>query len=199
MNTGIVSEILQISGLGSEENHNVFTRKEGKIEYAVTPSEEVGNMVLGWIEKNPFSSLLTINNDMPVLTDENISIAQKWFEDELTIIGLHSFNPALIGIFKSNKEINQFASDIFKVLGLGINRVNVETENFEDWMSTHDISNLPMDKLKEMRSGVLSEVVDFRNTRSISVEDGVQKISQMLFQQFGKKRIFKGYGYPGTV
>lgn len=53
-------------------------------------------------------------------------------------------------------------------------------------MSTHDISNLPMDKLKEMRSGVLSEVVDFRNTRSISVEDGVQKISQMLFQQFGK-------------
>ena len=132
MNTGIVSEILQISGLGSEENHNVFTRKEGKIEYAVTPSEEVGNMVLGWIEKNPFSSLLTINNDMPVLTDENISIAQKWFEDELTIIGLHSFNPALIGIFKSNKEINQFASDIFKVLGLGINRVNVETENFED-------------------------------------------------------------------
>ena len=77
MNTGIVSEILQISGLGSEENHNVFTRKEGKIEYAVTPSEEVGNMVLGWIEKNPFSSLLTINNDMPVLTDENISIAQK--------------------------------------------------------------------------------------------------------------------------
>ena len=107
MNTGIVSEILQISGLGSEENHNVFTRKEGKIEYAVTPSEEVGNMVLGWIEKNPFSSLLTINNDMPVLTDENISIAQKWFEDELTIIGLHSFNPALIGIFKSNKEINQ--------------------------------------------------------------------------------------------
>ena len=35
-------------------------------------------------------------------------------------------------------------------------------ENFEDWMSTHDISNLPMDKLKKMRSGVLSEVVDFK-------------------------------------
>ena len=66
-----------------------------------------------------------------------------------------------------------------------------ETENFEDWMSTHDISNLPMDKLKEMRSGVLSEVVDFRNTRSISVEDGVQKISQMLFQQFGKNGFSK--------
>lgn len=192
MNTGIVFETLQISGLGSEANRNIFTRKEGKIVYAVTPSEEVGNIVQGWIEKNPFSSLLTINNDMPVLTDENISIAQKWFEDELTIIGLHSFNPALIGIFKNDKDINQFASDLFKVLGLGIDSVNVETENFEDWMSTHDISSLPVEKLKEMRSGVLSEVVDFRNTRSISVENGVQKISQMLFRQFGEDGFSKG-------
>lgn len=54
MNTGIVFETLQISGLGSEENRNIFTRKEGKIVYAVTPSEEVGNIVQGWIEKNPF-------------------------------------------------------------------------------------------------------------------------------------------------
>lgn len=186
MNTGIVFETLQISGLGSEENRNVFTRKDGKVKYAVTPSDEVNNMVLGWIEKNPFASLLTINNDMPVLADENISIAQRWFDDELSIIGLHSFNPALIGIFKNKKEINQFASDLFNVLDLGIKGVKVETENFEDWMSTHDITNLPIDKLKEMHSGVLSEVVDFRNTRSISVEDGVQKISQMLFRQFGE-------------
>ena len=48
-----------------------------------------------------------------------------------------------------------------------------------------------MDKLKEMRSGVLSEVVDFRNTRSISVEDGVQKISQMMFRQFGENGFSK--------
>ena len=58
-------------------------------------------------------------------------------------------------------------------------------------MSTHDISNLLMDKLKEMRSGVLSEVVDFRNTRAISVEDGVQKISQMMFRQFGENGFSK--------
>lgn len=191
INKGIIFETLQISGLGTEENRNVFTRRLGKVEYAVTPSDEVNNMVLGWIEKNPFASLLTINNDMPVLTDPNIGIAHKWFEDELTIIGLHSFNPALIGIFKSNYEINQFALELFKVIDLGIDEVKVETENFEDWMSTHDISNLPMDKLKEMRSGVLSEVVDFRNTRSISVEDGVQKISQMMFRQFGENGFSK--------
>ena len=114
-------------------------------------------MVLGWIEKNPFASLLTINNDMPVLADANIDFAQKWFDDELTIIGLHSFNPALIGIFRNDENINKFASELFKAIDLGINGVKVETENFEDWISTHDVSNLPVDKLRKMHSGVPSD------------------------------------------
>ena len=189
--TGVTFETLQVSSLGSGENVNVFTRTGRKVEYAVAPSDEVNNMVLGWIEKNSFASLLTINNDMPVLADENIGIAQKWFEDELTIIGLHSFNPTLIGVFKNDKEINQFASELFKAIDLGVEEVKVETENFEDWVNTHDAGNLPMDKVREMRSGVLSEVVDFRNTRAISVEDGVQKISQMMFRQFGENGFSK--------
>lgn len=189
--TGLTFETLQVSGLGLRENQNVFTRKNGKVEYAVTPSDEINNMVLGWIEKNPFASLLTINNDMPVLADEKIDIAQKWFNDELTIIGLHSFNPALIGLFKNSNELNRFASELFNAIDLGIGGVKVETENFEDWMSTHDVSSLPMDKVREMRSGVLSEVVDFRNTKAISIEDGVQKISQILFKQFGENGFSK--------
>lgn len=189
--TGITFETLQISSLGSGENTNIFTRKDGKVEYAVAPSDEVNNMILGWIVKNPFASLLTINNDMPVLADEHINIAQKWFEDELTIIGLHSFNPALIEIFKNDSEINQFASELFKAIDLGIDGVKVETENFEDWMGTHNANSLSMDKVREKRSGVLSDVVDFRNTRAISVEDGVQKISQILFKQFGENGFSK--------
>lgn len=86
---------------------------------------------------------------MPVLADANIDIAQKWFDDELTIIGLHSFNPALIGIFRNDENINKFASELFKAIDLGIDGVKVETENFEDWISTHDVSNLPVDKLRK--------------------------------------------------
>ena len=191
MDTGISFETLQISGLGNEENTNIFTRQGNQIEFAIEPSDEIRKMILGWMEKNPFASLLTINNDMPVLTDKNIDTAQTWFNEELIIIGLHSFNPALIGIFKNNKDINRFASELFKVIDLGIGGVTVETENFDDWISTHNSKNLPMDKLRDMRSGVLSEVVDFRNTRDISVEDGVQKISQMMFKQFGENGFSK--------
>lgn len=185
-NTGITFETLQISGLGTEKNHNIFTRRGNNIEYNVSPSDEVNNIVLGWIEKNTFASLLTINNDMPVLTDEHISIAHRWFNDELTVIGLHSFNPTLIRVLKENPKIDRFASELFRIIDLGINDISVKTENFEDWLSTHTLDSLPIDEVRKMQSGVLSEIVDFRNTRSISVENGIQKISQLIFKQFGE-------------
>lgn len=185
-NTGITFETLQISGLGTEKNHNIFTRRGNNIEYNVSPSDEVNNIVLGWIEKNTFASLLTINNDVPVLTDEHISIAHRWFNDELTVIGLHSFNPTLIRVLKENPKIDRFASELFRIIDLGINDISVKTENFEDWLSTHTLDSLPIDEVRKMQSGVLSEIVDFRNTRSISVENGIQKISQLIFKQFGE-------------
>ena len=184
--TGIVYESLMISGLGASESVAVFTRQDGKVTYGQTPSAEIQKMVGGWMEKNPFASLLNINNDMPVLGDENIDAARKWFDDELVIVGLHSFNPSLISIFKNSKRVRSFASELFNAIDLGISGVDVQTENFEDWVNTHDTGRLPMDKVRQMRSGVLSEVVDFRNTRAISVEKSVQKISQMMFEQFGK-------------
>jgi AAA15 family ATPase/GTPase len=183
---GIKYETLQVSGLGKSDNINVFTREGRKVQYAITPSEEISKMVTVWMEKNPFASLLTINNDVPILTDENINNGQKWFENELEIIGLHSFSPALIDIFKNKQRVRKFASQLFKAIDLGIDDVKVETENVEDYISAHNASMLPIDKVKKMRSGKMSQIVNFRNTSIISIEKGVQKISQMMFEQFGK-------------
>ena len=81
LNTGITFETLQISGLGLEQNTSVFTRRDGNVKYAIAPSDEVNRMVQGWMEKNPFASLLTINNDMPVLSELAITYARfdNWF------------------------------------------------------------------------------------------------------------------------
>jgi AAA15 family ATPase/GTPase len=183
---GIKFETLQVSGLGKSDNINVFTRDGRNVKYAKAPSEEISKMVTGWLEKNPFASLLTINNDVPILTDENINNGQKWFENELEIIGLHSFTPALIEIYKNKQRVRKFASQLFKAIDLGIDDVKVETENVDDYISTHNASTLLKDKVKNMSSGKMSQMVNFRNTRVISVEKGIQKISQMMFEQFGK-------------
>lgn len=185
--TGVRRELLQVSGLGESDNTPIFSREVDKLQQcAVSPSSDVMRMIEGWMAKNPFSSLLTINDDMPVLVDDNISAAHKWFEDELELVGLHSFNPGLINMFKNGKRLNSFACDLFKSIDLGISGVKVKTEDFDEWMNTHDVGKFPVDEIKKMRSGVLSEMVEFRNTYAVTVEKGVQKISQMIFEQFGK-------------
>lgn len=183
---GIRSETLMESGLGANENKNVFTREGETLSFAVKPSDEVQQMIKAWLEKNPFASLLTINNDMPVLSDENIDIVKHWFQEELVLIGFQSVNPNLIKLFKRNKEITEFTSDLFKAVDLGINTVKVQTEDFDEWIRSHNEEQLPIEELNKMQSGGISQINGNRITRHFTIEDGVREISQMIFEQFGK-------------
>ena len=188
---GVKTEILKKSGLGSKDHKEIFTRERNKIMLDLSLSEEIRNLVSSWLKNNPYSSLLVINENMPVLRDRNINTARQWFKKELDIINIRSFIPNLISLLKNNSEINRFATFLFSKVGLGINTVKVETENFEDWSVKHDISRFPMEHLKDMKTGVLSSMSASRNTWAISVEDGIKKISQILFEQFGKDGVSK--------
>lgn len=188
---GIRSETLMESGLGVKENKDVFTREGNILSFAVKPSDEVDKMIKVWLEKNPFASLLTINDDMPVLSDKNIVIAKNWFHEELLLIGFHSFIPGLIELFRRNKEITEFTSALFKAVDLGINTVKVQTEDFDEWIRSHDEAEPLIEKLNKMQSGGISQITENRIRRNITVEDGVRKISQMMFEQFGKNGFSK--------
>lgn len=192
---GIKSEVLQESGLGAKENKDVFTREGDTLSFAVKPSDEVQQMIKAWSEKNPFASLLTINDDMPVLSDKNIDIVKNWFQEELVLINFHSLNPALIELLRRNKKITAFTSALFKAVDLGINTVKVQTEDFDEWIRSHNEEQLPIEEfieeLNKMQSGGISEITKNRITRNFTIEDGVRKISQLLFEQFGKNGFSK--------
>ena len=188
---GIRSEIVQESGLGAKENKEVFTREGDTLSFAVKPSDEVQQMIKAWLEKNPFASLLTINDDMPVLSDENIAIVKNWFQEELELVSFHSFIPGLIELFRRNKEITEFTSALFKAVDLGINTVKIQTEDFDEWIRSHDEAEPLIEKLNKMQSGGISQITENRIRRNITVEDGVRKISQMMFEQFGKNGFSK--------
>ena len=188
---GIRSEIVQESGLGAKENKEVFTREGDTLSFAVKPSDEVHQMIKAWLGKNPFASLLTINDDMPVLSDENIAIVKNWFQEELELVSFHSFIPGLIELFRRNKEITEFTSALFKAVDLGINTVKIQTEDFDEWIRSHDEAESLIEKLNKMQSGGISQMTGNRIRRNITVEDGVKKISQMIFEQFGKNGFSK--------
>ena len=182
---------MQESGLGAKENKEVFTREGDTLSFAVKPSDEVHQMIKAWLGKNPFASLLTINDDMPVLSDENIAIVKNWFQEELELVSFHSFIPGLIELFRRNKEITEFTSALFKAVDLGINTVKIQTEDFDEWIRSHDEAESLIEKLNKMQSGGISQMTGNRIRRNITVEDGVKKISQMIFEQFGKNGFSK--------
>ena len=188
---GIKSEILKESGLGFKENRDVFTRDGGSLFFAVKPSDEVERMIRGWLEKNPFASLLTINDDMPVLTDEHIAIAKRWFKEELLLINLNTIYPGLIELFRRSVDINKFASDLFKAVDLGVNEVKVQTEDFDDWIRSHNETELSIERLKNIQSGGISRISKNRIITNFIVEEGVRKVSQLMFEQFGKNGFSK--------
>ena len=188
---GIKSEILKESGLGFKENRDVFTRDGESLFFAVKPSDEVERMIRGWLEKNPFASLLTINDDMPVLTDEHIAIAKRWFKEELLLINLNTIYPGLIELFRRSVDINKFASDLFKAIDLGVNEVKVQTEDFDDWIRSHNETELSIERLKNIQSGGISRISKNRIITNFIVEEGVRKVSQLMFEQFGKNGFSK--------
>ena len=184
---GITSESLYVSGLGVKENKMVFERKGTCIKYDVQPSPELADMIVAWVKMNPFSSLFTINNDMPVLRDRNIANAYMWFSTELLVLDIHSLNQTLITSLKTNEEMRNFASEFLRAIDLGVSDVKVETENFEDWAVKNNVSNEYRESVRNMpRDGILNGVFNFRNMYDISIENGIQKISRLLFEQFGK-------------
>ena len=188
---GIKSEILKESGLGFKENRDVFTRDGESLFFTVKPSDEVERMIRGWLEKNPFASLLTINDDMPVLTDEHIAIAKRWFKEELLLINLNTIYPGLIELFRRSVDINKFASDLFKAVDLGVNEVKVQTEDFDDWIRSHNETELSIERLKNIQSGGISRISKNRIITNFIVEEGVRKVSQLMFEQFGKNGFSK--------
>jgi hypothetical protein len=184
---GITSERLYVSGLGQRPNEMIFDRTATGVTCGLPLSPEVAQIADGWVAQNPFASLLTLNREVQLLKDERIALAQRWFADELLVIGLNSISPALIALYKNDEALKRFTSQLFHAIKLGIDRVKVQTENFEDWLGAHSATDLPVDKIQQLQDGFFSEIVDSsRVTRSISVDDGVRKISQLMFEQWGK-------------
>ncbi len=184
---GIISERLDVSGLGQHPHTMVFNRTAAGVDCGRPLSAEVAQIAAGWVALNPFASMLTLNREVQLLNDERIGHAQSWLADELLVIGLNSLSPALIALYKNDTALKTFTSRLFHEIKLGIDSVKVQTENFDDWLGAHSASGLPVDQIKQLQEGVFSEIVDSsRVTRSISVDDGVRKISQLMFEQWGK-------------
>ena len=190
---GVDYEALYKSGLGVQENEMIFIRKHDSIEFAQKQSSVVRSIVLNWISAYPFSSLLTLNTEVPVISNVHFDAALHWFDNNVLIAGLNIIPQTLIQLYKTESLIMEFANKVFSYLNLGVSRIGVETEDFDKWLLNHDATNIPVEEIKKTEGGIFDEIVNMRNTKVVSVENGIRKISQMVFEQMGKD------GYVGKM
>ncbi len=182
---GIQKEILKTSG-----THNpgitVFERTSHKVILKDDITQEMGGIVNNWISEHPFASLFTINSNVQLLNDAAIISSQKWFKEKLIVVGLNSFQPDIITKLKNHPKQLKFATDMFSEIGLGLNGIEVKTENFDKWLAANPQDNNIQSKTEKMPDDmVLSKIVNNRNVSAITLEKGIRKVSELVFKQAG--------------
>lgn len=182
---GVERESLHISSFGQKKNEPVFIRTIDSVTFSASIPEDIANLVNRVIERNPNSSFLSLNQEFPAVSNPDISAAYNWFEDTLIVIQTNSTIPALINLMRNDSRLMTFTREMIKRLCLGINDIEIETEQAEEWISKHSsaISRKALDNLKEEE--IIARMENERQALSIFSEEGIKKVGRFLFSQMG--------------
>ncbi len=170
----------------------IYERKNREVTFAKEVDSTIVDATRKLLVRNPMSSLMALNGEFPIVTDDRCGLAAKWFKSKLEIIGVHSFLPTLIDLLRDNKPMMEFVKGLVHCLGVGVNAMNLQESDFDSWAKQHIAiaKNLPdnMDKVKSMSLSANSAPV-----LSINVKDGIRKVYQLIFDNVGKN------GYIGQL
>jgi len=184
-NSGVVTETLNESKLGASKAEIIFERGKDSINFRNSPSKEVSGIILRQIEKYPFSSILSLNNEIRFTSDESISDAYNWFEKGLSIVPVYDFI-ALTDIYRKYPNLVDFASKLLNKFDFGIDSIEIESEDFDDWIKKHESEAYVADQVKRNKTGVFNKIEGVRNTLSLTIENDIRKVNRLIFNQLGK-------------
>lgn len=191
--TGIQKETLKASGINNS-GEIIFDRSATHVLLRDGITKEMEGIINNWIVEHPFSSIFTVNSSVQLLQDAAIVSSQKWFKEKLKIVGLNSFQPDIITKLKKHPEQLKFVTDMFSEIGLGLNGIEIKTQNFDKWLIANPQENKILHKTEKMPDDmILSKIVNNRNVSEISLEKGIRKVSELVFKQIGVE------GYSGDM
>lgn len=170
----------------------VYKRELKEVNFSKEVDDKTNEITKMMLAKNPLSSLLSIYDEIPLLSpDPRCKTATKWFKENLEIIGIHSFSPLLIDLLRKNEEIMSFASKLVNKLDIGVSGLNIQETDFDTWAQSHlNMAKKISNDLDDIKSLSLNE----NNTPvlSIDIENGIKKVYQLIFNNMGKN------GFKGT-
>lgn len=197
---GVSEENLYKSGLGKADSTLIFQRNSNSLaaDANIFPSEIV-KVIERQLESNPSQSVLSIVGRLHLIDNIYINDAFDWIANKLDIIEVGHQIPWLIDQLSHQNEMMDFVKKVFSEVGLGIKDLSIKNESFDDWLKHADaedkqtitqfldvVSKNPGDKN-------LSKMNRQFPLLTITEEDGVRTVKELLFHQLGKN------GYIGTM
>lgn len=190
------------SGLSQKDNQIIFERNGNSIESDLVTNKESTESLL---EKNPNSSILSLNEQFPVLSQsKEISDINNWFYS-LYIISINSNIPYLIDMLSKNENLMNFANDVLFNVGI-TNSLSIKTTLFDEWLNQQDNAEIIKDIVD--RSNINNNVsLALLNKNRVeydfTIEDSIKKVREFIFEQLGingyKKGLGISYQSDGTV
>ncbi len=194
LNIDNVIEKLFVSNLGKGKDELIFSREGNKIKMEKGTSQEVTNATAKLLKKNPYSSLLSLNNEFPIINDIRVKDSFEWFNKKLKVLTLNRIFPSLIELMSKNQQLLKFANQIFNNIGLGVHSLEIESDNInklleEGFDGDSKIKELLNERL-ETNSGIARMKFD-KVLFAIVKEKEEQVIKRFIFNQLGQNG-FKG-------
>ena len=195
-----INEYLRLSGIGEKDDETIFERNGNKVSPTTDSklSEEL-------MKRNPNSSIICLNKQYPVISDDNLSKVYNWFQNELKIVTINTQTPFLIDMMSKNKQLLDFANKLLSNLHI-TDSLKVGETPIDKWMSDkknkNDLQQILQRASITDHSG-LSAFSNNRNNFNITMKNGEQIVQEFMFEQFGvdgyKKKMDISTQSDGTV
>lgn len=180
-----VSEDLYESGVGKKDDVLVFKREGGHISSQYVDNPSSAEKLL---EKNPMSSVLALNNEFPILNNEEVTTIYRWLKEKVVVLDITSKIPVLIHMMSQDRKLQQFADDMLKGCDLNINKFSIQEQAFDEWMANHQydqIRSIIEQHVKDAGSG-MEFGRDMRNEFNVYKDNnGNRKVQEFAFRQMG--------------
>ena len=187
-----VSEKLWISGLGEQEDVLIFERFGYEIKGDCVPNVESSKMLL---KKNPYASVLALNEQFPILDHELIKDVYNWFKNTLVTVSINSRIDRLIELLDSNPKMLEFSSLFMKDLDIS-DKLTISRYEFKDWLNTKRgriyRNHFAHGGMGDMKNYSVSAHSNRRNEFYLVRKKEEEYVQEFLFDQLGVDGYKKG-------
>lgn len=187
---GVKKEELLLSGMGEKENTPLYRRSYDKIELiGFQISDQIKEMIERQLNSFSNCSFLALNGNLKIISSQQFIDPFEWFMNDVLPLSYFRNIPQLIDLLSKDKGLMSFTNMVFSSIGIGLKNLDVKNKSFEDWYA-----NLNEEEKKLFSEGKfniednisLTKMQDDRPVASITNEDGLRIVKELLFKQLGK-------------